>query len=91
MHAMYSIQLTEDCYISFQICDDGKGMEESELAALQQSILETAKNGMESFNAKAGIGLANIHNRIQLYFGKEYGLRIESRLGEGTQVLSDFR
>lgn len=83
-------KLTEDRYISFQICDDGKGMEESELAALQQSILETAKNGMESFNAKAGIGLANIHNRIQLYFGKEYGLRIESRLGEGTQVFVRF-
>ena len=45
-------KLTEDRYISFQICDDGKGMEESELAALQQSILETAKkpvSGLQIF------------------------------------------
>lgn len=34
----------------------------------------------------SGIGLSNVHQRIQLYFGKEYGLLIESELDEGTTV-----
>jgi two-component system, LytTR family, sensor kinase len=34
----------------------------------------------------AGIGLANVHARLQSTFGPEYGLEVESRPGEGTAV-----
>ena len=34
----------------------------------------------------SGIGVKNVHQRIQLYFGKEYGLKIESEPEEGTVV-----
>ena len=34
----------------------------------------------------SGVGLVNVHNRIQILFGKEYGLEIESELDEGTTV-----
>ena len=33
------------------------------------------------------IGLKNIHERIQLNFGREYGLKVVSQEGEGTQVI----
>jgi len=34
----------------------------------------------------AGIGLANVHARLQSTFGPEYGLEVESAPGEGTKV-----
>ena len=36
---------------------------------------------------KSGIGVKNVHERIQLTFGREYGLTIHSALDEGTEVL----
>ena len=32
------------------------------------------------------MGLVNVNNRLQILFGKEYGLRIESEPDEGTKV-----
>ena len=34
----------------------------------------------------SGIGLKNVHERIQLYFGKNYGLKIYSEPDEGTTI-----
>ena len=34
----------------------------------------------------SGIGVINVHQRIQLSFGKQYGLTIESEPDEGTRV-----
>ena len=34
----------------------------------------------------SGVGLVNVNNRIQILFGKEYGLAIESEPDEGTTV-----
>lgn len=35
---------------------------------------------------KAGIGIKNVNDRIQIYFGKAYGLTIQSELDRGTRV-----
>lgn len=35
----------------------------------------------------SGIGIKNVNDRIKIYFGKEYGLSIESELDEGTTVI----
>jgi two-component system LytT family sensor kinase len=34
----------------------------------------------------SGIGLKNVHGRLQATFGTEYGLRLRSVPGEGTAV-----
>ena len=34
----------------------------------------------------SGIGLKNVHERIKLYFGEEYGLEIYSEPDEGTTI-----
>lgn len=34
----------------------------------------------------SGVGLVNVHKRIQLRFGRRYGLHIESEPDEGTTV-----
>ena len=35
---------------------------------------------------KSGIGIKNVHERIQLTYGEQYGLKVESVEDEGTTV-----
>lgn len=46
-------------------------------------IIDLENNPADRFN---GIGMSNIHNRIQLHYGKTYGLSIASQVGRGTTV-----
>ena len=32
------------------------------------------------------VGVINVHERLQLYYGQDYGLKIDSIEGEGTTV-----
>jgi two-component system sensor histidine kinase YesM len=66
-----------DVYID--VTDNGLGMPEDSLDFVLTDEKREHKKG-------SGIGLSNVHQRIQLYFGKEYGLEIESVLDEGTTV-----
>lgn len=66
-----------DVYIDVK--DNGLGMPEESVDLLLTDEVRVHKNG-------SGIGLSNVHQRIQLYFGREYGLEIESVLDEGTTV-----
>ncbi|MEW9699416.1 sensor histidine kinase [Paenibacillus sp. SI8] len=43
-----------------------------------------------SAKIRRGIGLTNVHRRIVLMYGDSYGLRIQSKLGEGTTVILAF-
>ncbi|OME95164.1 MULTISPECIES: cache domain-containing sensor histidine kinase [Paenibacillus] len=64
--------------IEFQVRDDGIGMDQSKVETLL-----TSKEGNPSRNS---VGIANVHQRIQLYFGAEYGLSYTSEPGSGTCV-----
>ncbi|GGG60877.1 cache domain-containing sensor histidine kinase [Paenibacillus radicis (ex Gao et al. 2016)] len=76
------IQATEtDQYFVVSVIDNGSGMSESALLQLRNR-LETKR--LTEAEGKGGIGVLNIHRRIQLVFGDNYGLEIESKLGEGT-------
>ena len=58
----------------------GLGMpEETKEALLKGEILSRTKG--------SGIGFRNVNERISLYFGETYGLRIESEPDEGTTVI----
>ena len=59
--------------------DNGIGMSEEEVELLLTDNNRVPKHG-------SGVGLINIHNRLQILFGKEYGLVIESEPDEGTKV-----
>lgn len=73
--------------------DNGVGITPERLSKLQSQLdanqLAEAKfhRGMEG---SGGIGLMNVHRRIQLVFGEQYGLRIESELGRGTRIYIRF-
>jgi two-component system, sensor histidine kinase YesM len=61
-----------------EVLDNGDGMEVSE-----DSILPDTKRKKQQFS---GIGVRNVHERIQLIYGEEFGVTISSTLGEGTKV-----
>jgi two-component system sensor histidine kinase YesM len=61
-----------------QVSDNGLGMNPEVLKNIL--VLETSgKKG-------SGVGVKNVHQRIQLYYGMEYGLEIESVQEAGTDV-----
>ncbi|BBI35894.1 cache domain-containing sensor histidine kinase [Cohnella abietis] len=64
--------------------DKGRGIAESELQRLQVWLANDEQSLPES--PPFGIGLLNVQKRIQLHFGKNYGLSIHSVAGQETQV-----
>ena len=67
----------EDNCVWFMVEDNGVGMSEEQC----RSILHKEPGD------NSGIGIKNVNDRIKIYFGKEYGLTIESELDEGTTVI----
>ncbi|SET28145.1 sensor histidine kinase [Paenibacillus sp. NFR01] len=66
--------------------DNGHGMDELQLQRLQQSLIDGAAKENLKETGKGGIGLLNLHRRLQHMFGERYGLEIASSPGEGTRV-----
>ena len=64
-------------YVWFHVTDNGKGMTPEELHALRDSI--------RKFHVHS-IGLANVNNRLKLYYGEESCIRIYSRKDMGTAL-----
>ena len=63
----------------FHIRDNGVGMEQAEVDA----ILTQPRKKEGGFNS---IGIYNVVQRIGLYYGADFGVRIHSAPGEGTTV-----
>lgn len=59
--------------------DDGRGIEPKQLKKLKES-LEQEDEQREHF------GMYNSHRGVKLIYGQEYGLKVDSILGEGTTV-----
>lgn len=76
--AMLSISCyQEDQDILFKVMDNGCGMSAEECT---QILTKDSK----------GYGVKNVHQRIQLYYGTEYGLSFHSTKGRGTYALIRF-
>ena len=71
-------QCDDDIYLAVE--DNGLGMPPEVTEKLLVEDNQLPKKG-------SGIGLLNVQRRIQIYFGKEYGLNIESVSDEGTKVI----
>ncbi|MBM6668288.1 sensor histidine kinase [Lacrimispora saccharolytica] len=63
--------------VCFSVEDNGVG--------IKQDKLEKLRSQLEKF--EEGYGLKNVHNRVRLTYGEEYGVKIESVFGKGTRVL----
>ncbi|WP_325176736.1 sensor histidine kinase [Paenibacillus alkalitolerans] len=62
--------------LHLSIKDNGVGIADQKLITL-----------MKSDDTTAGIGLKNVNNRIKLTYGSEYGVRLNSEAGKGTEVV----
>ena len=60
-----------------EVADDGSGMTPERLEEVRASLV----NGR-----KEGFGLRTVHQRIQILFGMEYGLTLESDPDAGTKI-----
>ena len=79
--------MVEEGHIDVQLCQDGEDV-----------ILRVIDNGVgmtpeqvrtileKGPSDRTGIGIKNVNDRLQIYFGKQYGLHIESIPDEGTCV-----
>lgn len=69
----------EDGTVILSVSDNGVGMTQEEVHLVLSDSSRIHKHG-------SGVGLVNVNNRIQILFGKEYGLSVESEPDEGTTV-----
>lgn len=73
----------EDLQIA--ITDNGCGMDADTLYEMRYNL----EHG--TIDKRYGIGLFNIHQRIKLCYGMEYGLSIDSTIGKGTTVTAKLK
>ncbi len=66
------------------IRDDGLGIPHEKLKALNDSLSGTSEDPISSKGSS--VGLRNVHKRIQLHFGQEYGMNVYSTEGVGTDI-----
>lgn len=65
-------------FLNIEVTDNGMGMDSEKLNLIRASI---GSLGMESES-----GLRNVQKRIKLYYGNEYGIKIDSMKGSGTSI-----
>lgn len=69
--------------IVLEVIDNGGGMNKERLTEVCQAI---SGNAPVKSSSKGGFGVKNVYDRIQLYYGNGYGLKITSIEGRGTHV-----
>lgn len=64
--------------------DDGKGMTDDILESIQMNLESKVQEN------KVGYGMFNVHERIQLLYGEDFGITIHSEENRGTEVSVDI-
>ncbi|MFD0695168.1 sensor histidine kinase [Paenibacillus sp. GCM10027628] len=68
--------------------DNGTGIKPERLAELRMKLEQNRLAEPDEIQGakRGGIGLMNVHRRIQMVFGEAYGLSVESEWGKGTRM-----
>lgn len=69
--------------VRIRIYDNGIGIREDKLADLQKRLHQ---HSGQVWTHGIRIGIQNVASRIQLHFGPDYGITVESEFGAGTTV-----
>ncbi|WP_413379193.1 sensor histidine kinase [Alkalihalobacillus sp. 1P02AB] len=72
-----------DELLYIDVMDNGSGISEERLDEIRQKL---SSESVHELNQHMGIGVNNVHRRIQLIFGQEYGLKVTSEVEQGTTV-----
>ena len=81
---IFAKQIGQELHI--EVSDNGQGMSEDTLKGIKEKLNEEPSFTELGHRTRQSIGLKNIHSRIELYYGKGYGLDVISTLGSGTTV-----
>ncbi len=73
--------------IYLSVKDNGQGMNAEQIEQLQNALKEEATFTELGHRNKQSIGLKNINTRIELYYGKGYGLTIQSAENQGSIIM----
>jgi two-component system sensor histidine kinase YesM len=78
----------EDC-VSIEVIDNGAGMEREDLEQLNARLSMDNDTYFKSLSDKRSksIGIENVNRRIKLFYGENYGLKIESEAGRYTKAV----
>ncbi|MFF2092242.1 sensor histidine kinase [Paenibacillus sp. NPDC058174] len=79
-----TVSVENDRQLLIEIRDDGAGVDPQTLASLQAALRGDWDSPIVA--SKNGLGLENVHKRLQLHYGKGCGLWIESEPGAYTCV-----
>ena len=72
-----------DGTVKLEVIDNGKGMTNEEMDNLNRSL----DGSIAPYElSRYGMGVHNVHERIQLYFGDKYGLTYYHAEGGGTRI-----
>lgn len=77
-------QVVDENNCTIEVSDAGRGMDEKTLEELRNKIYSQTRSTEEGGH---GIGLKNVQDRVQLYFGEQYGIEVFSKEGCYTKVL----
>ncbi len=72
-----------ESFLFIKVEDNGEGLPENIL----NQITSTLNQNNYSVSNKRHIGISNVHERIKLIHGEKSGIRIKSKIGEGTTVI----
>ncbi|NPV69161.1 MAG: histidine kinase [Firmicutes bacterium] len=67
--------------VRIEVADDGLGMPPTVVEEVIR--LESKRSGRSHLT---GLGMSNVHQRLQYYFGAGYHRDVQSRFGEGTKI-----
>jgi len=68
--------------VLLEVEDDGIGFTPEKLAQLRAELDDDSGD----IKMESGYGIGNVNNRIRLYYGKQYGLSVQSEYATGTCV-----
>lgn len=75
------IEITHNAeFLHISVKDDGVGMDAEKMRSLEVALANPESK------IEKHIGIKNVHQRIRLFYGEEYGLKIDSQLNQGTEV-----
>lgn len=66
--------------VIIDVTDNGVGMSEEKLEEIREKLVRSDTSSGKS------IGLTNVNKRIKMYHGEQYGMTINSELGNGTTI-----
>jgi two-component system sensor histidine kinase YesM len=84
---IYLIIRKIDQRVEIEVLDNGQGMTEEDIRELNRNLNEGNDDYLFSENSGMGIGLKNVNRRIKLFYGVEYGVRVESIYEEYMKVV----